>query len=83
MLIKLLVVIFAQSRNLSEGILKNVNELRKSKSRFNSIKKKKKLKKVKNYNEIVNKTLAFYYPPYVLAYKKNRNTKVFLKKRLN
>tara|TARA_B100001093_G_scaffold384643_1_gene370356 strand:- start:9181 stop:9432 length:252 start_codon:yes stop_codon:yes gene_type:complete len=83
MLIKLQVVIFAQSRNLSEEILKNITKLRKSKSRFNSIKKKKKLKEVKNYNEIINKTLAFYYPPYELAYKKNRNTKVFLKTRLN
>ena len=83
MLIKLQVVIFAQSKNLSEKILKKITKLRKSKNSFNLIKKKKKPKEVKNYNEIVNKTLAFSCHPYELAYKKNRNTKVFLKTRLN
>ncbi len=50
---------------------------------FYSFKNLKKLKEVKSFDEIINKTRAFDYPPHVPAYIKINNTKIYLRTKPN
>jgi methionyl-tRNA formyltransferase len=61
-------------------ILKKIN---KTGSKFYSIDEIKKLKEVKNFNEIIKKTYAFDYPPHEPAFIKIKGIKVYLKIKLN
>ena len=58
-------------------------KIKGSKNKFYSIKDIQKLKEVKNYKDILNKTRAFDYPPHEPAYIKIKNTKIYLRLKPN
>ena len=54
-------------------------KIAKKEERFYSINSIQKLKKVKNFNEILSKACAFDYDPHEPAYIEIKNTKIYLK----
>lgn len=58
-------------------------KIKDGKNKFYSIKDLQKLKEVKNFKDIINKTRAFDYPPHEPAYIKIKNTKIYLRLKPN